>query len=274
MFLYIANTTVQVVDFVYRLSHEDRTGGGRIYGKAIRQIIQPGQQIRLTNDLSKIQIDDIVGHYTTYGMIEYRDIDMTRGFAGLCFQVDQRMEADRLTELMLRNQRISVDKARQMREEAAIAAHAAIEAKQIAERPDAELIHVDMEIEEVRSKNIPYEVGIARFRETSRGHIMGLQSGMMKMIFALSDKRLLGVHIVGEGATELIHIGQAVLNLGGTVDYFVQNTFNFPTLAEAYKIAALDAWNRMPPAGVICEKAPEVPIEGDWSSVVELRKAG
>lgn len=153
MYLYIANTTVQVVDFLYRLSHEDRTGGGRIYGKAIRQIIQPGQQIRLTNDLSKIQIDDIVSHYTIYGMIEYREIDMTRGFAGLCFQVDQRMEADRLTELMLRNQRISVDNARQMREEAAIAAHAAIEQRQMEKLPDATLVHVDLEIEEVRSKN-------------------------------------------------------------------------------------------------------------------------
>ena len=70
-------------------------------------------------------------------------------------------------------------------------------------------------------------------------------AGMMKMIFALETRRLLGVHIVGEGATELIHIGQAVLNLGGTLDYFVENTFNYPTLAEAYKIAALDAWNRM-----------------------------
>jgi NAD(P) transhydrogenase len=137
-----------------------------------------------------------------------------------------------------------------------------------------EISTVGLTEEEVKSKGIPYEVGIARFRETSRGHIMGLQSGMMKMIFALSDKRLLGVHIVGEGATELIHIGQAVLNLGGTVDYFVQNTFNFPTLAEAYKIAALDAWNRMPAAGLVAEPAPKVPIEGDWSAVVELRKAG
>jgi NAD(P) transhydrogenase len=99
--------------------------------------------------------------------------------------------------------------------------------------------------EEVRQKGIPYEVGVARFRETSRGHIMGLNSGMMKMIFSTRTRRLLGVHILGEGATELIHIGQAVLNLKGTIDYFIQNTFNYPTLAEAYKIAGLDAWNRM-----------------------------
>ena len=98
----------------------------------------------------------------------------------------------------------------------------------------------------MKARGIPYEVGIARFRETSRGHIMGLHSGMMKMLFSLKTRRLLGVHILGEGATELIHIGQAVLNLKGTLDYFIENTFNFPTLAEAYKIAALDAWNRMP----------------------------
>jgi NAD(P) transhydrogenase len=99
--------------------------------------------------------------------------------------------------------------------------------------------------EEMKERGIPYECGIARFRETSRGHIMGLESGLLKLIFSLKTRRLLGVHIVGEGATELVHIGQAVLNLKGTVEYFVENTFNYPTLAEAYKIAGLDAWNRM-----------------------------
>ena len=108
-----------------------------------------------------------------------------------------------------------------------------------------EISTVGMSEEEGRRRGIPYECGIARFRETSRGHIMGLNNGMMKMIFSLKTRRLLGVHIVGEGATELIHIGQAVLNLHGTLDYFIENTFNYPTLAEAYKIAALDAWNRM-----------------------------
>lgn len=99
--------------------------------------------------------------------------------------------------------------------------------------------------EEVKERGIPYECGIARFRETSRGHIMGLDSGLLKLIFSLKTRRLLGVHIVGEGATELVHIGQAVLNLKGTVEYFIENTFNYPTLAEAYKIAGLDAGNRM-----------------------------
>lgn len=110
-----------------------------------------------------------------------------------------------------------------------------------------EMSSVGMTEEEVREREIGYECGVARFRETSRGQIMGLGIGMLKMIFSLKTRRLLGCHIVGEGATELIHIGQAVINLEGTLEYFVENTFNYPTLAEAYKIAALDAWNRMPP---------------------------
>jgi len=109
-----------------------------------------------------------------------------------------------------------------------------------------EISTIGMSEEQARERGIAYECGVARFRETSRGHIMGIGSGFMKMLFALETRRLLGVHIVGEGATELIHIGQAVLNLEGTLDYFVENTFNYPTLAEAYKVAALDAWNRMP----------------------------
>ena len=126
-----------------------------------------------------------------------------------------------------------------------------------------EMSTIGMTEEQVRTKGIPYESGIARFRETARGQIMGLSSGFMKMIFALETRRLLGVHIVGEGATELIHIGQAVLNLGGTLDYFVENTFNYPTLAEAYKIAALDAWNRMP------RKQPSVAAHDDAMAALE-----
>ena len=108
-----------------------------------------------------------------------------------------------------------------------------------------EISTIGMTEAEAKRRGIPYEVGIARLRETSRGHIMGLGSGLMKMLFAIDSRELLGVHIVGEGATELIHIGQAVLNLKGTIDYFIENTFNYPTLAEAYKIASLDAWNRL-----------------------------
>jgi hypothetical protein len=88
-----------------------------------------------------------------------------------------------------------------------------------------------------------FHLDVARFRETSRGHIMRLNSGMMKMIFSTRIRRLLGVHILGEDVTELILIGQPVLNLKGTIDYFIR--FNYPALAEACKIAGLDAWNRM-----------------------------
>lgn len=108
-----------------------------------------------------------------------------------------------------------------------------------------EISTVGMTEAEVIERGISYEVGVGRFRETSRGHIMGLDSGLLKLIFSQKTRRLLGCHIVGEGATELVHIGQAVINLKGGLDYFIENTFNYPTLAEAYKVAALDAFNRM-----------------------------
>lgn len=109
-----------------------------------------------------------------------------------------------------------------------------------------EISMVGMTEEDVQKRNIPYEVGVARFRETARGQIMGLTTGLMKCIFSIKTRRLLGVHIVGEGATELVHIGQAVMAHKGKLNFFIDNTFNYPTLAEAYKIAALDAWSRMP----------------------------
>ena len=91
-----------------------------------------------------------------------------------------------------------------------------------------ELSSVGLTEEQVRAKGIAYECGTARFRETSRGHIMGLGSGMLKLIVEIATRRLLGVHIIGEGATELVHMGQAVINLGGTIDYFIDNSFNYP----------------------------------------------
>ncbi len=125
-----------------------------------------------------------------------------------------------------------------------------------------EISTIGLTEEEARAKGHAYECGIARFRETSRGHIMGLNAGLMKMLFDMHTRKLLGVHIIGEGATELIHIGQAVLNLGGSLEYFIENTFNYPTLAEAYKIAALDAWNRMPSAAAA--SVPKVtPLVGE-----------
>lgn len=108
-----------------------------------------------------------------------------------------------------------------------------------------EISMVGLTEQECDQRGISYEVGIARFREVARGQIIGLREGMLKMLFSIETQKLLGVHIIGEGATELVHIGQAVISLGGTLDYFVQTVFNYPTLAEAYKVAALDAYNRM-----------------------------
>jgi NAD(P) transhydrogenase len=108
-----------------------------------------------------------------------------------------------------------------------------------------ELSCVGMSEEDARKQGLSYECGVARFRETSRGHIMGMDYGILKIICERTTRKLLGVHIVGEGASELIHIGQAVLNLGGSIDYFIESSFNYPTLAEGYKIAALDIWNRL-----------------------------
>lgn len=92
---------------------------------------------------------------------------------------------------------------------------------------------------------IAYEVGIARYREIARGQLLGDESGMLKLLFHPQTRKLLGIHAIGEGATELIHIGQAVMALGGLIDYFVEAVFNYPTLAECYKVAALAGLNRL-----------------------------
>jgi NAD(P) transhydrogenase len=103
--------------------------------------------------------------------------------------------------------------------------------------------------EELTRACVPYETGIARFREIARGQILGDDSGMFKMIFHREDRRLLGAHCIGTGATELIHIGQAVLGLGGGLDYFLKTVFNYPTLAECYKVAAFSAANKLQYSG-------------------------
>jgi NAD(P) transhydrogenase len=94
-------------------------------------------------------------------------------------------------------------------------------------------------------QRVPYETGVARYREIARGQIVGDDSGFFKMIFHRDDRQLLGVHAMGTGATELIHVGQAVLALGGGLDYFLDTVFNYPTLAECYKVAALNAANKL-----------------------------
>ncbi len=92
---------------------------------------------------------------------------------------------------------------------------------------------------------VPFEVGVSRYRELARGQIIGDSYGVLKLLVSPIDRTLLGVHVFGTGATELVHIGQAVMGCGGTVDYLVDAVFNYPTLAESYKVAALDATNKM-----------------------------
>jgi NAD(P) transhydrogenase len=99
--------------------------------------------------------------------------------------------------------------------------------------------------QDLTTQKVPYEVGVARYREIARGQIVGDESGLFKMLFHRDDRRLLGVHIIGTGATELLHIGQAVLGLGAGLDYFLDTVFNYPTLAECYKVAALNAANKL-----------------------------
>jgi NAD(P) transhydrogenase len=94
-------------------------------------------------------------------------------------------------------------------------------------------------------KQIPYETGISRYKEIARGQLIGDDLGMLKILFHRETKQLLGVHIIGEGATEIVHLGQAVMHLGGGLDYLTSCVFNYPTLTEAYKIAALDGLNKL-----------------------------
>jgi NAD(P) transhydrogenase len=98
---------------------------------------------------------------------------------------------------------------------------------------------------ELTGESVPYEVGISRYRELARGQIVGDSYGMLKLLVSTSTRHLLGVHVFGTGATDLVHIGQAVMGCGGTVDYLVDTVFNYPTLSEAYKVAALDVTNKL-----------------------------
>jgi NAD(P) transhydrogenase len=99
--------------------------------------------------------------------------------------------------------------------------------------------------EQLTDEDVPYEVGMAYYREVARGQIKGDTTGRLKLIFHRDTRKVLGVHIIGEDAAELVHIGQAVMILGGTVDYFIDTVFNYPTLAECYKVAAFNGLGRL-----------------------------
>jgi NAD(P) transhydrogenase len=99
--------------------------------------------------------------------------------------------------------------------------------------------------EQLTDEDVPYEVGMAYYREVARGQIRGDTTGRLKLIFHRDTRKVLGIHIIGEGAAELVHIGQAVMTLNGTVDYFIDTVFNYPTLAECYKVAAFNGLGRL-----------------------------
>jgi NAD(P) transhydrogenase len=99
--------------------------------------------------------------------------------------------------------------------------------------------------EKLTAAKVPYEVGISKYNELAKSMMLGDETGMLKLLFDRNTHKLLGVHAIGQRATEIIHIGQAVLSFGGTIDYFRDTVFNYPTLAEAYKVAALDGLNKL-----------------------------
>ncbi len=99
--------------------------------------------------------------------------------------------------------------------------------------------------EQLTKEKVPYEIGIARYGELAKGQMLGDDTGLLKLVFHSESRKLLGVHVIGERAAEIVHIGQVVLSFDGRIDYFRDTVFNYPTLAEAYKVAALDGLNRL-----------------------------
>lgn len=98
---------------------------------------------------------------------------------------------------------------------------------------------------QLTAESIPYEVGIARYEELAKGQMMGGTPGFLKILFCPKTLELLGIHAIGEGATEIIHIGQVVMSCGGTLEYFRNAVFNYPTLAEAYRVAGLNGLRKV-----------------------------
>jgi NAD(P) transhydrogenase len=108
-----------------------------------------------------------------------------------------------------------------------------------------EISMVGLTEEQLTRDKIPYEVGLARYAELANGQMLGDEQGLLKLIFDPESLKLLGVHVIGDRAAEIVHIGQVVLTVRGTIEYFRDTVFNYPTLAEAYKVAALDGLNKL-----------------------------
>jgi NAD(P) transhydrogenase len=126
-----------------------------------------------------------------------------------------------------------------------VAAHAMDQTLPIGIYTIPEISFVGRTEEQLTEAAVPYEIGVSRYRELARGQILGDTSGILELLVSPVDRTLLGVHAFGTGATELVHIGQLVMAMGGTIDVLIDTVFNYPTLAESYKVAALDAANRL-----------------------------
>ena len=126
-----------------------------------------------------------------------------------------------------------------------------------------EISMVGQNEQQLTAERIPYEVGIARFNEIARGQIAGDRSGMLKLLFHRETRKILGVHCIGETATEIIHIGQAVMALEGTIDYFRDTVFNFPTMSECYQVAAFDGLNKLSLGELIDQSTGDADLAND-----------
>lgn len=134
-----------------------------------------------------------------------------------------------------------------------------------------EISMVGMNEEDLTAARVPYEMGIARFSEIARGQINGDRTGMLKLLFHRDTRQLLGVHVIGESATEIVHIGQTVMAFDGTIDYFRDTVFNYPTMAECYKVAALDGLNKLSlldGVDVACPALHQVEVAIDTSLIL------
>ncbi len=128
--------------------------------------------------------------------------------------------------------------------------------------------------QQLTADRVPYEVGVASFREIVRGQIAGEEHGLLKLLFHRETKELLGVHCIGEAATEIINIGQAVMALNGTIDYFRDTVFNYPTMAEAYKVAAFNGLNKLNLELMPSQVDAETQLLGEIDELTELCAGG
>jgi NAD(P) transhydrogenase len=226
------------------------------FGETVASVeARPEGAIALLHSGKKIPADTVLYSAGRQGMTEHLNL----GAAGLAADERGRIKVDEFYRTTVPHIYAVGDvigfpalAATSMEQGRLAAHHACGEPEQVHDVPQPigiysipEISFVGRTEDQLTEACVPFEVGVSRYRELARGQIVGDSYGMLKLLVSPEDRKLLGVHVFGTGATELIHIGQAVMGCGGTVDYLVDAVFNYPTLAESYKIAALDATNKM-----------------------------